>query len=113
MAVSRPDVTGSIQRIRSAAIAARRAPTLEVDTRVLLACAEAASILRYPLGPVAACAIADKVASEIFELRRPASVRSLVAEALASAGLATLVRPSAITRITWRLVFDLWGGPGS
>ncbi|MDA8062305.1 MAG: hypothetical protein M0T80_07730 [Actinomycetota bacterium] len=37
-------------------------------------------------------------------------LRQSVTHAIAAIGLARIVRPSAITRITWRLVFDLWGG---
>lgn len=99
-------------RVNRAARRAVTAPRLEWEERVLLAAAEAAQWCVAPaVRAEVACAVTDKVGDVLLTAESVRSVRLAVAEALASAGLASDVPAGAISRLAWRLVFDLWGGP--
>ena len=97
--------------------ARRRATTvshLEWDERVLLAAAEAAeacvpAVVRVQLS----CVIADKAGVALHDAQTVGALGLDVAEAeaVASSGLGPQVPAHTISRLTWRLVLDLWGGP--
>lgn len=95
--------------------ARRRAATvshLEWDERVLLAAAEAAeACVPAAVRAELSCVIADKVGIALHDAQTVGALGLAVADAMASSGLAPQVPAHTISRLTWRLVFDLWGGP--
>jgi hypothetical protein len=98
-----------VQRARRASVAAS---SLDWETRVLLAAAEAADSCVAPqIRAAVACAIADKAASELRDAHTVRAARLAVVQAISAGALAPVVPAGAITRLTWRMVFDLWGGP--
>lgn len=102
------DPTARIRRARNRAGTAARLTWTE---RVLLAAAEAADATVAPrLRSEVACAVADKAAIALHEAQTVRALRLALIEALASSGVEALPGGS-LHRFTWRLVFDLWGGP--
>ncbi len=101
-----------VVRVEHARRQAVSAPHLEWSERVLLAAAEAADSCVAPaVRAEVACVIADKAGVALRELETLRGVRFVITDALASAGLADRVPAHVVTRLVWRLVFDLWGGP--
>jgi hypothetical protein len=99
-------------RVAQARRKAVSAPHLEWSERVLLAAAEAAEFCVAPaVQAEVACAIADKAGIALRELETLRGVRVAITDAVASAGLDDRVPAHVVTRLVWRLVFDLWGGP--
>lgn len=99
-------------RVERAQRRAVSASHLEWDERVLLAAAEAAVACVAPsVRAELACVVADKVGVVLQDATTLRAVGVALADAVAAAGLAPQVPAGAISRLTWRLVFDLWGGP--
>jgi hypothetical protein len=100
------------RRVAQARALAATASQLDWTTRVLLAAAEAADATVAPaVRAQVACAIADKAGDAFGDLATVRAAHHAVVDALASAGVADHVPGPAVTRLVWRLVFDLWGGP--
>lgn len=98
-----------VERARYRSVTATR---LEWHERVLLAAVEAADWCVAPaVRAEMACMIADKAAGPLHDMETVRGVQVAIVDALASAGLAGRVPAPAVTRVAWRLVFDLWGGP--
>ncbi|MCD9625257.1 hypothetical protein [Rhabdothermincola salaria] len=104
--------TTPTDRVRRARELAVSAATLDVQTRLLLAAAEAAdATVTTELRARVACAIADKAQHDIAAASSVREMHTAVCDALASDDLAGIVPGGAVVRLVWRLVFDLWGGP--
>ena len=103
---------GCQERVEVARRLAVSASRLSLETRVLLAAAEASeATVSRSLRAAVACVIADKLAPNFSSIVNVRGLRAHVEGAVSSAGLAGSVTPAQITNLAWRLVFDLWGGP--
>ena len=99
-------------RVKRARQRAVSAPRLEWDERVLFAAVEAAEACVAPaVRAELSCVVADKVGIALHDAGTVRAVGVAVADAVASANLSPQVPARAIACLTWRLVFDLWGGP--
>lgn len=106
------DRNENLVRVERARRRAASASHLEWSERVLLAAAEAADACVAPaVRAEVACAVADKAGVAFRELETLRGVRVILTDAIASAGLTDRVPAHVVTRLAWRLVFDLWGGP--